>query len=53
MDTICSQNGQISTPERYYEMPTRRKDEPRSPLKRLVDCYTETGGGHTAKSLRA
>jgi hypothetical protein len=43
-----SQNGQISTPERYYEIPTRSKEEPRTPIKETMDCYIETGLGYKA-----
>jgi hypothetical protein len=33
MDAICSQTGQISTPEHYHEISTSRKEEPRMPIK--------------------
>jgi hypothetical protein len=35
MDTTRLQNGQISTPERCYEKPTRREEEHRTPINSL------------------
>jgi hypothetical protein len=31
MDTTCSRNGQMSTQERYYEISTTMREEPRTP----------------------
>jgi hypothetical protein len=48
MDTSCSHNGQISTPERYYEIPPTGNRNPERPLKRLLDCYIGTEASHKA-----
>jgi hypothetical protein len=48
LQSTCSQNGQISTLIRYYEIPTSRKVNSGRPLTGLLDCYTETGTGHEA-----